>query len=83
MITLIAGVQRSDPHERASSPPSSPRSHPIVAFAVFRDSLGPAQLLGAALVIASVMTLEATGDAPERLLSAVRRVPRPSRVPCT
>jgi CRP-like cAMP-binding protein len=60
-----------------------PALTPVLGFAAFGDRLGPAQMLGGALVVAGVVVLEARGGlrvALESGLAAPTRTPRLARV---
>jgi drug/metabolite transporter (DMT)-like permease len=75
MGTFIAGISRLGPSRASIVSAVQPAFTPVLGFAVFADRLGPAQVLGGALVIAGVVILE-SGRSPSELFS---RLPRRER----
>jgi drug/metabolite transporter (DMT)-like permease len=78
MGTFVAGIRRLGPSRASIVSAVQPALTPVVGFAVFADRLGPAQVLGAALVVTGVVVLEARGGTPV-LLSRAAAVLRPER----
>jgi drug/metabolite transporter (DMT)-like permease len=78
MITFIAGVSRLGPSRASIVSAVQPALTPVLGFAVFSDRLGPAQVLGAVLVIAGVVILEARG-VPFELRPRIPWLPRRER----
>jgi drug/metabolite transporter (DMT)-like permease len=62
MTTFVAGIDRLGPSRASIVSAVQPALTPVVGFAVFADRLGPAQVLGGALVVGGVVVLEARGS---------------------
>jgi drug/metabolite transporter (DMT)-like permease/CRP-like cAMP-binding protein len=78
MSTFIAGISRLGPSRASIVSAVEPALTPVVGFAVFADRLGPAQVLGGALVIAGIVILEARGR-PFELRSRLSWLPQRER----
>ena len=59
MATFLAGIERLGPARASIVSAVQPGLTPVLGLAVFSDRLGPAQILGAGLVIGAVAVLEA------------------------
>jgi drug/metabolite transporter (DMT)-like permease len=59
MCTFVAGIERLGPSRASIVSAVQPALTPVIGYAVFADRLGPAQVLGGALVISGVVLLEA------------------------
>jgi drug/metabolite transporter (DMT)-like permease len=77
MGTFVAGIGRLGPSRASIVSAVQPALTPLLGFAAFGDRLGPAQLLGGALVVAAVVILEARALAPAR--SGPAWLPAPER----
>jgi uncharacterized membrane protein len=71
MGTFIAGIGRLGPARASIVSAVQPGLTPVLGFAAFGDRLGPAQVLGAALVVTGVVVLEARGGSERRTLEAL------------
>jgi drug/metabolite transporter (DMT)-like permease len=78
MGTFVAGIRRLGPSRASIVSAVQPALTPVLGFLVFSDRLGPAQVLGGALVVAGVVVLEARG-ATAVLLSRAAALLRPER----
>jgi drug/metabolite transporter (DMT)-like permease len=78
MGTFVAGIDRLGPSRASIVSAVQPALTPVVGFAVFSDRLGPAQVLGAALVVTGVVILELRGR-PSRLPWRPSWLPRRER----
>jgi drug/metabolite transporter (DMT)-like permease len=78
MGTFVAGIRRLGPSRASVVSAVQPALTPVLGFLVFADRLGPAQVLGGALVVTGVVVLEARG-APPVLLSRAAALLRPER----
>jgi drug/metabolite transporter (DMT)-like permease len=78
MTTFIAGISRLGPSRASIVSAVEPALTPVVGFLVFADRLGPAQVLGGALVISGIVILEARGR-PFDLRSRLSWMPRRER----
>jgi drug/metabolite transporter (DMT)-like permease len=78
MGTFVAGIRRLGPSRASIVSAVQPALTPVLGFAVFADRLGPAQALGAALVVTGVVVLEARGGTPVLLSRATAQL-RPER----
>lgn len=76
MSAFIAGIAILGPSRASIVSAVQPALTPIVGFVVFADWLDPTQVLGGAIVVASVVVLECRRHPPEGLLSVL---PRPER----
>ncbi len=82
MGTFVAGIGRLGASRASIVSAVQPALTPVLGFAVFSDRLGPAQMAGGALVIASVVALEAgalTGEGRSWLAWLPRRERRRTR----
>jgi drug/metabolite transporter (DMT)-like permease len=72
MGTFVGGIHRLGPARASIVSAVQPALTPVLGFAIFADRLGPAQMLGGALVVAGIVVLEARGGLPEYLSGAAR-----------
>ncbi len=78
MSTFVFGISRLGPSRASIVSAVQPALTPVLAFAVFGDRLGAAQVLGAVLVVAGVVVLEAR-RVPSRTRSPLSWLPRQER----
>lgn len=78
MGTFVAGIHRLGPSRASIVSAVQPALTPVLGFLVFADRLGPAQVLGGALVVAGIVVLEAQSGTPV-LLSRAAALLRPER----
>jgi drug/metabolite transporter (DMT)-like permease len=78
MGTFVAGISHLGPSRASIVSAVQPALTPVVGYAVFADRLGPAQVLGAVLVVAAVVMLE-TRARPAWLRLHRFRIPRLER----
>jgi drug/metabolite transporter (DMT)-like permease len=74
MSTFVAGIGRLGASRASIVSAVQPALTPLLGFVVFADRLGPEQMLGGALVVAAVVTLEARGR-PTGLFSRLGWLP--------
>jgi drug/metabolite transporter (DMT)-like permease len=65
MSTFVAGIGLLGPSRASIVSAVQPALTPVVGFIAFADRLGPPQVLGAALVVAAVVVLEARDPAAD------------------
>ena len=78
MTTFIAGIRGLGPARASIVSAVQPALTPLIGFAVFADRLGPAQVVGGALVVSAVVVLEG-GAASTRSRSWLSWLPRGER----
>ncbi len=78
MSTFVAGIDRLGPSRASIISAVQPALTPVLGFAIFADRLGPAQLLGGALVVAGIVVLEARARSSDSR-SRLSRLPRRER----
>jgi CRP-like cAMP-binding protein len=78
MVTFVAGIRSLGPSRASIVSAVQPALTPVMGFLVFTDRVGPAQVLGGALVVTGVVVLEARGGTPVVLSSAAALL-RPER----
>jgi drug/metabolite transporter (DMT)-like permease len=73
MSTFVAGIRRLGPARASVVSAIQPALTPVFGFLVFADRLGPAQLVGGALVVTAVVVLESGGRSSAPLAWLPRR----------